>query len=186
MAKCFELTDEIKVNDFGVTLHRIRCTRDTCFAKVGDLGGWVESELNLSDDAWVDDEAQVFGGARVSSNAWVYDNAQIYGNAWVSDNAQIFGDARVYGNAHVCGRAKLCGSAAVENDDQFCGFDGFGSENRHTFAYLTESGGVEVICGCFRGSLNEFVQQVRKTHGGTIYERQYMALVEVIKIKFGL
>lgn len=63
MAKYFELTSETKVNDFGATLHRIRCTRDTRFAKAGDLGGWVESESNLHDEAWVDDEAQVFGDA---------------------------------------------------------------------------------------------------------------------------
>ena len=38
MAKYFELTSETKVNDFGVTLHRIQCTQDTRFAKAGDLG----------------------------------------------------------------------------------------------------------------------------------------------------
>ena len=68
----------------------------------------------------------------------------------------------------------LGSSAAVVNNDQHCGFDYFGSENRHTHAYLTESGDVEVTCGCFRGSLEDFAQQVRKTHGGTIYERQYI------------
>jgi hypothetical protein len=80
----------------------------------------------------------------------------------------------------------LGGHAAVENDAQHCGFDCFGSVNRHTHAYLTESGDVEVTCGCFSGSLDEFAQQVHKTHAGTVYERQYLAIVEVIKIKFGL
>ena len=28
MGKCFELTDETRVNEFGVTLYRIRRTRD--------------------------------------------------------------------------------------------------------------------------------------------------------------
>ena len=42
----------------------------------GDLGGYIESEENLS---------------------------QVYGNAWVSGDAWVYGDARVYGNARVCG-----------------------------------------------------------------------------------
>ena len=51
---------------------------------------------------------------------------------------------------------------------------------------MTKSGEVEITCGYFRGSIKEFEEQVHKTHSGTIYEKQYMAIVNVIKIKFGL
>jgi hypothetical protein len=77
MEKHFELTDET-IEVAGNTLHRIRCTRDCKWAKTGDLGGFIEKEDNLSGDAWVADNAQVFGTARVS------DNARVSGNAWVS------------------------------------------------------------------------------------------------------
>jgi hypothetical protein len=57
----------------NVTLHRI------WNVKKGALGGWIETEKNLSQDgdAWVSGEAQVFGEAQVSgsarlSKAWVY------------------------------------------------------------------------------------------------------------------
>ena len=89
-------------------------------------------------------------------------------NAWVS------GDARVYGDAD------------IENDNNHCGFDCFGSCNRHTHAYLTKDNKVEITCGCFRGSIEEFEKKVEKTHSGTIYEKQYKAIINVIKIKFGL
>jgi hypothetical protein len=47
---------------------------------VGDVGGWVQSEANLSqvsDEAWVSDEAQVFGEAQVSGKAWVSGKARV-------------------------------------------------------------------------------------------------------------
>ena len=92
-AKHFELTDETKVNHYGITLHRIRLTSDCQWGKKGTLGGWVEKETNIRGNAWISGNSQVFGNAWVSGNAqvygdaWVYGNAKVSGNAWVSDNA---------------------------------------------------------------------------------------------------
>ena len=162
MDKHFELTNKFIINAFGVKLFQIKCTRRIKYAEVGDLGGYIEKEDNLSGDAWVSGDAQVSG------------------DAWVS------GDAQVYGNAQVYGDAEVCGDARVSNNNEHCGFDCFGSVNRHTHAYKTQSGKVEITCGCFRGSIEEFDRQVKKTHQGNKFERQYMAIAEVIKIKFGL
>ena len=156
MDKHFELTNKFIINAFGVKLFQIKCTRRIKYAEVGDLGGYIEKEDNLSGDAWV------------------------YGDA------QVYGDARVYGNAQVYGNARVSGDARVSNNNEHCGFDCFGSVNRHTHAYKTQSGKVEITCGCFRGSIEEFDRQVKKTHQGNKFERQYMAIAEVIKIKFGL
>lgn len=80
----YKLTDE-KIEFCGHTLRRIVCV--TAFASVhaGELGGWVESEENLSQ----------FG------DAWVY------GDAKVCENAKVCGDAKVYGYANVCGDAEV-------------------------------------------------------------------------------
>ena len=75
MAKHFKLTNETKVNAFGVTLFRIECTIECKWAKVGDKGGWVEKEENLDGSAWVFGSAEVFGSARVSDEAWVSGSA---------------------------------------------------------------------------------------------------------------
>ena len=164
MGKKFELTDKFIINVFGIKLFQIKCTKSFKYAQKGDLGGYVEKEGNLDqeNDAWVSGDAQVYGDARVSGNAWVY------------------GDARVYGNAQVYGNAN------IKNNNEHCGFDGFGSCNRHTHAYLTKEKKVEITCGCFRGSIEEFEKKVEETHSGTIYEKQYKAIINVIKIKFGL
>lgn len=80
----YELTDETN----GSGLRRIRALRDIprCGVKEGDLGGWVESEGNLTQEG----------------DCWVSDTAMIYGDARVSDDAQVFGNARVF-DAAVCG-----------------------------------------------------------------------------------
>ena len=64
-------------------LYRVRALRDFRDVKTGDVGGYVESESNLSQD----------------------------GNAWVSGDALVYGDARVYGNARVSGDAEVSGDA---------------------------------------------------------------------------
>ena len=92
----------------------------------------------------------------------------------------------LYGDAWVSGYARVSGDAWVSNDNEHCGFDCFGSANRHTHSYKTKSGKIEITCGCFRGSIEEFEKQIKETHRGNEFERQYMAIVEVIKIKFGL
>ena len=102
------------------------------------------------------------------------------GNLDQENDAWVSGDARVFGNARVSG------DADIENDNEHCGFDGFGSCNRHTHAYMTKEKKVEIICGCFRGSIEEFEKKVEETHSGTVYEKQYKSIINVIKIKFGL
>lgn len=89
-------------------------------------------------------------------------------------------------DAWVFGNARVSSDADIENDNEHCGFDGFGSCNRHTHAYMTKEKKVEIICGCFRGSIEEFEKKVEETHSGTVYEKQYKSIINVIKIKFGL
>ena len=80
-----------------MVLHRIVCVTAFASVAVGDTGGWVESENNLSQsgDAWVSGDAKVYGYAEVSGNAWVYGDAEVYGNAKVSKSS----DYAVYKNS---------------------------------------------------------------------------------------
>ena len=68
----YEFTGEVKVS-YGRTLHQIRAKISFGNIAKGDIGGWIESEKNLSQEG----------------NAWVFDNAEVYGNARVSGNASI-------------------------------------------------------------------------------------------------
>ena len=113
--KKYELTSETKVID-GVELHRIKALDSFGNIKKGELGGWIESEKNLSQyvDAWVFDNAIVCENARVDGNAMVYGNARVDGNATVGDYAMVCGDATVGENARVDGHAIVSGHATVD------------------------------------------------------------------------
>lgn len=130
----------------GRTIYRIEAIKDFGDVKAGDLGGFVESELNLDDegDCWIYDDAIVCNCAIVKDNAKVYNKAKImdyaravneskiYGHAklldgaFVAEHAQVYGHALielacVMGNAHVCGYAHCFGCANVFDDAEVYG-----------------------------------------------------------------
>ena len=98
----YKLTEETKVVA-GVTLYRIEALKSFGDVTEGDLGGWVQSEDNLSHigNCWVSGDATVYGDAKVYENAQVYGKAKVFGNAEVYGDAWVLGDAQVFGNAHI-------------------------------------------------------------------------------------
>ncbi len=118
----YELTDETIEVD-GRTLHRIKALRDFGGVRTGDLGGFIESESNLSHDGdcWIYDEAKVYDKAQVYEDAQVYGNAQVYSHALVYSEARIYGNARVSGTPKVYGEARVYGYARVDRDAKVYG-----------------------------------------------------------------
>ena len=81
---------EILLEDFIIVngnkkIYQIRSLVDFGDVKKGDLGGYIESEKNLS----------------VSDSAWVYDSARVCGDAWVCGDARVYDSARVSENHFV-------------------------------------------------------------------------------------
>ena len=102
-------------------LYRIKALKDFYDVKKGDIGGYIQSENNLShygncwiyDNAVVRDNAKVYGDAKVHNNAKVYDNAFVMGNAIVCGNARVRNNAQVCDNAIVRNNAQVCDNARV-------------------------------------------------------------------------
>ncbi len=96
-------------------LYRICALHNFADVKAGDLGGWIESEANLSQegDCWIRDGACVFGQANVSNDAQVCGNALVYGKARVSGKAYVGGRARIFSQALVDGRARVTEDAHI-------------------------------------------------------------------------
>ena len=65
--KKYELVDYNKKTN----LYRVKALKDFGSVKVGDIGGWIEKEENLSHygDAWVSGDAQVTGEAKVEKTS---------------------------------------------------------------------------------------------------------------------
>ena len=181
----YKILDGQYVEVCGKKLYRIQALKDFARVKVGDIGGYIETESNLSqsDNAWVSGNARVYGDARVSGNArvygnaWVYGDARVYGNAWVSGNALVSGDARVYGDALVSGNALVSGTRHYLN------LGPIGSRDGYTTIYRDKNRKAMVICGCFSGNLDDFERAVHKTHSGTIYEAEYMVLIQLARLR---
>ena len=60
-----------------------------------------------------------------------------------------------------------------------------GSRNGCTTIFHTDKG-LFVQCGCFRGTLDEFASKVKDTHGENKHARDYLALVEFVKVKYNV
>ena len=95
-------------------LHRIRALQDIGEnVKAGDLGGFVESESNLStedDTSWIFDDAIACGNSYVDQDSSLSENAVVCGNAYVCDGSVLSGHARAEDDAYTR-RAVMCGHA---------------------------------------------------------------------------
>lgn len=91
----YELTDDVK-HCFNTKVYRIKALRDGKFFNKGELGGYVESEDNLSQvgECWIGDNAIAFNESYISGSAYVYGNAVIQ-NSKIEDDAQIFDDSEI-------------------------------------------------------------------------------------------
>ena len=172
--KKYELTNNSKMV-LGKKLFQIRALVDFWDVKAGSLGGYIEKEENLSQyyNAWVYYNAQVYGNACVCGNACVYDNARIYG------------DVLVYGDVWVYGDARICDNARIYDNADLLQITGLGSVHRTTTVYRTQKNGIEIVCGCFCGNLEEFRKQVVETREGKVRD-EYLKFAELIEIYFRL
>ena len=151
-------TKEIKLLFRTAVLHRIRATVSFGFVKIGDLGGWIEKEENLSHEG----------------KAWVCGDAEVWGNA------KVCGDAKVWGNAEVCGDAKVFSASHV------LVIGAIGSRNDFTTFYRDKDNEITVKYGCFLGKIDRFLEKVTQTHGDSKYALVYRAAVEVAKLQIDL
>lgn len=168
--KKYELTGETKEIG-GKILHRIRALIDIPKhdVKAGDLGGWLETEGNLSHNG----AAWVTGEAVVTDSAWVTDSARVTDSACVTDSARVTGNALVRGNARVMESSDCITIGAI------------GSRDDTTTFYRGTDGGIYVSCGCFSGSIDDFAAKVKQVHAGTKHERTYLLAIELAKAQMG-
>ena len=156
--KKYELTTDTKVI-FGKKYFRIRALVDFDNVSKGDLGGYIESESNLSNDTG-------------------------YGNAWVGGEAYVGGDAWVGGDARVVGEARVDGEAYVDSNDCYTTIKGFGTEFRNTTFFRCKDNKIRVQCGCFYGDIDEFRKQVKRTRDGKI-TKEYLMIADLMEYHFG-
>ena len=84
----------------------------------------------------------------------------------------MHGDAAVYGDAVVCGYA------------DYSTVKGFGRFFRTTTFFRKKDKDIGVSCGCFYGTLDEFRDKVRETHGDSKTAKEYLMLADLMEYRF--
>lgn len=201
--KKYEILYEYKVDKIEMgshTLYRIRALKDFGNVKAGDIGGYIEREENLSqkgkcwiydnakvyDNARVCDNAKVFGSARVFGRAEVWGSAEVFGNAKVFDDAKVYGNAEVWGSAWIYGRAEVCGNAKISKANDILCIIPIGSRNDITTFLKTKDNNICVKCGCFIGTIDDFLEAVSETHKDNKHAKAYRLACELAKIQIEL
>ena len=172
MAK-YELTKSDKLEYPGLILYRVKYIKD------GSLGGYIESEKNLSQDG----DAQVTGNAQVYGDALVSGNARVSGDAQVSGNARVYGNALVYGDAQVTGNAQVYGNALVTKAQEILMVGPIGSRNAMLSAYFDKDKNLLVSTGCYLGTIKEFMEKVEGVYGNKGYGSDYAEAIKFIEKK---
>ncbi len=153
-------------------------------------GAWVRGLTYVSENASIYGNAEVYCYAEVTGNAKIYDCAKVYDDAQVSGYAQVCGNAEVYddaqvsGDAMVCGNAEVCSDSKISNDFDYACVKGFGRYGRNTTFSRTKDGGILVVCGCFRGTLEEFRERVKETHGKSKQAKEYLMIADLMEMHF--
>ncbi|QLB18604.1 hypothetical protein [Mannheimia granulomatis] len=137
--KKYRLIESDKGND-EQKLYQIQALRDFTTSdgrevKVGDSGGFISGEHNLSHEGncWVANNAEVWDQACVSENGYIggytvlIHNAKVYGSARVlrgciSGNVKIYDNAEVAVKGDIEDEVEIFGNAAVGGKDTcICG-----------------------------------------------------------------
>ena len=122
----YELIKESKTYFEGREIFRIRALKNFGTVKAGDVGGWVCSENNLSQegDCWIYNEAKCLDNAMIFDNAKMYDNsvmcnnAKMYNNAIMLNNSTMFDSSRMYDNSTMFNNAMMFDNSIMLNDSK--------------------------------------------------------------------
>ena len=172
-----------------------------------------EKNLSHEGDCWIYSEAKIYGNAAIKNNAVIRGNAVVGGHAVIGDDAIIRGyaviednaviggyaaigdhaviedhavigdDAVINGNTIIKDNAVINGRAVINSDRDYMTINPIDSRNGATTAFRTLEG-TKVQCGCFYGSISEFEEKVKETHGNNQYAKEYLAFIELLKVRF--
>lgn len=191
MNKKYELLKDDYIEYKGKTLYRIKALRDFGYIKKGELGGYIQSENNLSHegDCWVYGNACIYDNAKVYDNARVYGYAEVYGDSCIRGNVNIHGKTLIHGDAKASGNINvnegiIIGKVSMPYKDIFQ----YQCKNRMLTAILTEDDNILYTLGCQENiTEEEFIYRIHNKNGGlkeNLHRYEYLKLIPAINLYF--
>ena len=107
--KKYELVPETVTKFYSKPMYRIRALKDFSDVKKGDLGGYVESEYNLSQrgNCWVYDDSIVGLGSKIVGNAVIKGHSTVTRYSEVSDHAIVEGGSHIDESSFILGQSRV-------------------------------------------------------------------------------
>ena len=208
MDKKYELTDET-VEIRGRKLYRIKAIRSFKWVNSGDLGGFVESEYNLSHDGncWIGDNAKVYNNSRVSDNAIVKGNAAL--DMSTASMECIIQDKSIIYASNISGRARIYGFSYIRYSLIDARMSFWNAHVRHSenFVYIHNAGtrlwtesitiyGLEdepktiddigISYRTFVGTFREFIDFISHQYDYDKNHKKYAHILNIARIHFNI
>ena len=183
MKKHFKLTEET-IQWQGHTLHRIQATRNSYWAKAGELGGFVESEDNLRGEAWVADESKVWGGACLLDRSLTRDNAQVFDKCTLMEMVRVEGNSRIHSYETVVRGAANIYSGVIEDSKDYIVFQGF-YEGGPLTAYRDTNDVPTLTLGSGWYTLQNFIRWAKQRYENNPDRLEEIRLItDLIRLRF--
>ena len=117
----YELTD-ITMRYEGRTLYRIRALKDFADVKKGKLGGWVQTEDNLSQkgNCWIYNNAKCMDNARMYDNSIMFDRSEMHDNTIMYDYSRMYGNSAMYGYSRMLDYTTMYGNSEMHDYSKMC------------------------------------------------------------------
>ncbi len=162
------------------------------------------------DDAKVFNHSAVHHNACIRNEAVIANHSMIYDNAIVKDNARVDYHSSLCNYARATNKSLIknhshlsdCASATnnsivnsaflnyfadigkdayITSREDYLVIGNVGSELGIFTAYRTKDKTVKCTRGCFVGTLDEFLEEVKSTHGRNKYAKQYKAMIKYVR-----
>ena len=92
-------------------------------------------------------------------------------------DGNTIGDSNKIGEFFTYGKNTTFEGGAVKNG-RYVKVGQIGSENREAYFFIDENGKFFVRAGCWFSDMEKFIERVKGVHGGTLFEKQYLAACE--------
>ena len=116
------------------------------------------------------------------NNRWVDENNNSWNADFETEESSLV-KSKSLKNCSDCSRCSGCSDCSgYKTNAQRYITPKVGSRNSQTSIYWTNKEDVQIICGCWRGNIEQFEQRVKEVHGDNEHRKAYMKQIKIFKM----
>ena len=178
------ISDNSVITDTSFIERKVKISGNNIIRGNCRIGGNVKiKDSYLDGSVFISDFAEISNSV-INGDIIIENNANIE-NSSIRGVAYIGGDANVYNVNLEPSNINLSYNANIKNNNDLLVIGPIGSRFDYTTFYITKDNSIWVCCGCFTGSIEDFVKKVQFTHRNNHFAKEYFSAIELAKIKLG-